>query len=86
MLGRAASTLKLTYLYPYEMHGSVASSCAVADVHGTGPNTYAKIWTASQGVYPQRDSVAQVLGIPNANIRVIYVEDAVQQATISKPR
>jgi CO/xanthine dehydrogenase Mo-binding subunit len=27
-------------------------------------------------VYPQRDSVAQVLGIPNANVRVIYVEGA----------
>jgi CO/xanthine dehydrogenase Mo-binding subunit len=76
MLGRAASTFKSTYLYPYQMHGSVASSCAVADVRGTGPNAYAKIWTASQGVYPQRDSIAQVLGIPNANVRVIYVEGA----------
>jgi CO/xanthine dehydrogenase Mo-binding subunit len=76
MLGRAASTLKSTYLYPYQMHGSVASSCAVADVRGTGPSAYAKIWSASQGVYPQRDSVAQVLGIPSANVRVIYVEGA----------
>jgi CO/xanthine dehydrogenase Mo-binding subunit len=76
IMGRAASTLKSTYLYPYQMHGSVGSSCAVADVRGTGPNAYAKIWTASQGVYPLRDSVAQVLGIPNANVRVIYVEGA----------
>jgi CO/xanthine dehydrogenase Mo-binding subunit len=76
MVGRAASTFKSTYLYPYQMHGSVASSCAVADVRGTGSNAYARIWTASQGVYPQRDSIAQVLGIPNANVRVIYMEGA----------
>ena len=28
----AATVLKSTYLHPYQMHGSVGSSCAVADV------------------------------------------------------
>src|SRR5260370_6551575 len=56
------------------MHGSIGSSAAVADVQGIGPNGTATIWSASQGVYPQRDSVAQVLGIPKENIRVIFRE------------
>ena len=74
MFARAANVLSATYLYPYQMHGSLASSCAVADVQGSGPNGTATIWSASQAVYPQRDSVALVLGIPKENIRVIFVE------------
>jgi CO/xanthine dehydrogenase Mo-binding subunit len=63
------------YLHPYQMHGALASSCAVADVRGgSGAGATAKIWSATQGVYPQRDSVAMVLGIPKANVQVIFVE------------
>jgi nicotinate dehydrogenase subunit B len=63
------------YLHPYQMHGSLASSCAVADVRGgSGSSATARIWSATQGVYPQRDSVAMLLGIPKANVRVTFVE------------
>ena len=31
-LGRAARVLEATYLYPYQMHGSIGTACAVADV------------------------------------------------------
>ena len=75
MLKQAATKVSARYLYPYQMHGALASSCAVADVRGgSGSNATAKIWSATQGVYPQRDSVAQVLGIPNTNVRVTFVE------------
>jgi CO/xanthine dehydrogenase Mo-binding subunit len=71
----AAKAVSSTYLHPYQMHGSMGSSCAVADVRGgTGANATAKIWSATQGVYPQRDSAALVLGIPAGNVRVIFVE------------
>jgi nicotinate dehydrogenase subunit B len=74
-LSQAARAAKATYLHPYQIHGSMGSSCAVADVQGgSGPNATAKIWSATQGVYPQRDSVAMVLGIPIANVHVIFVE------------
>src|SRR4029077_3746444 len=58
----------------YQMHGSMATSCAVADVQGSGADAMATIWSATQGVYPQRDSAAVVLGIPKENVRVIFVE------------
>jgi nicotinate dehydrogenase subunit B len=75
MLKAAVTKVSAQYLHPYQMHGSLASSCAVADVRGgSGAGATAKIWSATQGVYPQRDSVAMVLGIPPANVRVIFVE------------
>jgi nicotinate dehydrogenase subunit B len=74
-LMRAAKTVTAQYLYPFQMHGALASSCAVADVQGgAGAGATAKIWSATQGVYPQRDSVALTLGIPKANVRVIFME------------
>jgi nicotinate dehydrogenase subunit B len=64
----AAKVVKATYLYPYQMHGSFASSCAVADVQGER----ATIWSASQAVYPLRDSAALVLGLRPENVHVIF--------------
>jgi nicotinate dehydrogenase subunit B len=74
MLTQASRVVKATYLYPFQMHGSLGTSCAVADVKGSGQNATATIWSATQGVYPLRDSAALVLGIPNENVRVIYME------------
>jgi nicotinate dehydrogenase subunit B len=74
-LAQAVRKVTAQYLHPFQMHGSLASSCAVADVRGgSGSSATARIWSATQGVYPQRDSVAMVLGIPNTNVRVIFVE------------
>ncbi len=50
-LAGAATRIKATYLHPYQMHGSIGSSCAVADVKGTN----ATIWSATQAVYPLRE-------------------------------
>ncbi len=67
-LSRAAKVVKATYLHPYQMHGSIGSSCAVADVQGDR----ATIWSATQAVYPLRDTVATILGIPQQNVRAIF--------------
>ena len=64
-----------TYLHPYQMHGGIGTCCAVADVRGgAGANATAKIWSCTQGPYPQRDSAATLLGIPAQNIEVIFAE------------
>jgi len=73
-LKAAARTVSATYLHPYQMHGSMGTSCAVADVRGTGASATATIWSASQGIYPLRDSVATLLGLTRENVRAIYVE------------
>jgi nicotinate dehydrogenase subunit B len=67
-LARAAKIVKATYLYPYQMHGSMGSSCAVADVQGAK----ATVWSATQAVYPLRSTVAMVLGTQPENVHVIF--------------
>ena len=67
-LASAARVVKATYFYPYQMHGSVGSSCAVGDVK----DGKATIWSATQAVYPLKNSVAMVLGLPPENVRVIF--------------
>ena len=67
-LTRAATVLKSTYLHPYQMHGSMGPSCAVADVRGNK----ATIWSPTQSAYPTRSGVAMILGIPVDNVRVVF--------------
>jgi len=67
-LARAASTVSATYRHPYQMHGSVGSSCAVADVQGTK----ATIWSATQAVHPLRQTAAMILGVSPEEVRVIF--------------
>ena len=67
-LASAATVLRATYLHPYQMHGSIGASCAVADVHGDK----ATVWSPTQSVYPTRSGVAALLGLPLDNVRVIF--------------
>jgi len=60
--------LKATYLHPYQMHGSMGSSCAVADVQGEK----ATIYSATQAVWYQKNTSAMILGLKPENIRVIF--------------
>jgi CO/xanthine dehydrogenase Mo-binding subunit len=67
-LNGAATVLRATYHHPYNMHGSLGSSCAVADVHGEN----ATIYSPTQGVWYQKTTSAMVLGLKPANVRVIF--------------
>ncbi len=67
-LGDASNTVEATYYYPYQMHGSIGSSCAVADVQGPR----ATIWSATQAVFPMKNTAAMVLGVAPENVRVIF--------------
>ena len=67
-MAQARTVVKATYLHPYQMHASLASSCAVADVQGGR----ATIWSATQSAYPTRSGTALLLGLPAENVRVIF--------------
>ena len=71
-LSRAARVIRSTYRHPYQMHGSIGSSCAVADV----AKDRATIWSATQSVYPVRNTAAMILGLAPEQVRVIYVRGA----------
>jgi CO/xanthine dehydrogenase Mo-binding subunit len=67
-LSRAASVVSATYRHPYQMHGSVGTSCAVADVR-EGKVT---LWSASQAVHHLKLTTALVLGLTPSDVRVIF--------------
>jgi CO/xanthine dehydrogenase Mo-binding subunit len=65
------------YYSPYQMHGSIGPSCAVANVTAAAdPKTgiQATVWSGTQGVYPLQQAISQILGLPLSAVRVIYVE------------
>jgi nicotinate dehydrogenase subunit B len=63
-------TLEATYTRPYQAHGSIGPSCAIAQLID-GAMT---VWTHTQGVYPDRQGVAEMLKVPQASVRLIHVE------------
>ena len=67
-LAKASTVLKATYLHPYQMHASIGSSCAVADVQ----DGKATIWSPTQSAYPTRSGSALLLGLPAERVRVIF--------------
>jgi CO/xanthine dehydrogenase Mo-binding subunit len=67
-LSQAAKVIKGTYYYPYQMHGSMGTSCAVADVQ----NGKATIYSPTQAVYPLRSTVAMLLGMQQENVHIIF--------------
>ncbi len=63
-------TIEATYTRPYQSHGSIGPSCAVAQfVDGA-----MTVWTHTQGVYPDRQGIAEMLHMPPASVRLIHVE------------
>jgi len=67
-LAAAATVLKSTYYHPYQMHGSVGSSCAVADVQ----SDKATLYSPTQGVWYQKTTGAMILGLKPENVHVIF--------------
>ncbi|HZT01216.1 MAG TPA: molybdopterin cofactor-binding domain-containing protein [Steroidobacteraceae bacterium] len=66
----AERTLEAEYRRGYLMHGSIGPSCAIA-MFDDGALT---VWTHSQGVYPLRNALAELSGLPERRVRCIQVE------------
>jgi len=62
--------VKARYSRPCLMHGSIGPSCAVALWENDGVT----VWTHSQGVYPLRKSLAELLRLPAGKVRCIHTE------------
>jgi CO/xanthine dehydrogenase Mo-binding subunit len=66
----APHTVKARVTKQYLMHGSIGPSCSVAWFK-EGVLT---VWTHTQGVYPLRAGIAEMLGLPVQQVRCIHVE------------
>jgi CO/xanthine dehydrogenase Mo-binding subunit len=69
---RSGATLEAEYTRPYIAHASIGPSCAVARLDG---DRYS-IWTHSQGIYPLRQSLAEVLGADKEKVVLTHMDGA----------
>jgi nicotinate dehydrogenase subunit B len=69
-LAKASKTYEQTYRWPFQMHGMLAPSAAIADVQ----RNKATVWAPSQGIFDTRTRVAKLLGVPEDNVVVLYRE------------
>ncbi|SEJ74896.1 xanthine dehydrogenase family protein molybdopterin-binding subunit [Paraburkholderia diazotrophica] len=65
-----ATTLRARYSKPYLTHGSIGPSCAVAHLD----NGMMTVWTHTQGVYPLRAGLAELLSMPRDKVRCVHIE------------
>ncbi|MEA2821522.1 MAG: nicotinate dehydrogenase subunit, partial [Bradyrhizobium sp.] len=71
-IAAADRPMQRTYVWPYQMHGSIGPSCAVADVRDDG----VRVWSGTQNPHPLRADLAILLQRPEREIDVIRMEAA----------
>ena len=71
-LAAAAKPMPRTYVWPYQMHGSIGPSCAVADYQQGN----IRVWSGTQNPHLLRADLALLLQRPDAEIEVIRMEAA----------
>ena len=59
-LATGSGVISASYRRPYQMHASIGPSCAV----GLAQDGTLTIWSHTQGVYPLRDAIAEMLRMP----------------------
>lgn len=67
---QGAKTLKAQFTRAYQMHGSIGPSAAVAIFD----KDMLTVWTHTQGVYPDRKAIAEMVGLPDDKVRCIHTE------------
>ncbi|HEX4768691.1 MAG TPA: molybdopterin cofactor-binding domain-containing protein [Lichenihabitans sp.] len=69
-LAGAAQRMPRSYAWPYQMHGSIGPSCAVADVRPEGIT----VWSGTQNPYLLRADLARLLDLPEEHISILRHE------------
>ncbi|WP_170300910.1 xanthine dehydrogenase family protein molybdopterin-binding subunit, partial [Rhodoplanes serenus] len=73
-LAGAATRLTRQYVWPYQMHGSIGPSCAVADFSAAEGRLRA--WSGTQNPVPLRADLAKLLGLPESAVEIVRLEAA----------
>src|SRR3981081_3142787 len=71
-IAAAAKPMQRTYIWPYQMHGSIGPSCAVADFRDGA----IRVWSGTQNPHHLRADLALLLQKPETKIDVIRLEAA----------
>ncbi|MDK1377683.1 MULTISPECIES: molybdopterin cofactor-binding domain-containing protein [unclassified Sinorhizobium] len=70
-LSSNGKVFEATYTRPYQIHGSIGPSCAVAQMKADGT---LDVWSHTQGVFPDREAIAEMLAMPEEKVHVIHME------------
>jgi nicotinate dehydrogenase subunit B len=72
-LASAAKKVEAGYEWPFQAHATMGPGCAVADFRADGVTT---VWTGTQKPHGLQQGLAEMLGVANNRVRVIWVEGA----------
>lgn len=68
-LDGAARVIRAEYEWPFQSHASMGPACCIVDYR----DNVATLWTGSQKPHHARDGVARILGLPQNNVRGIWI-------------
>jgi nicotinate dehydrogenase subunit B len=66
----AEGLIEAVYRRPYQMHAAIGPSCAVGWYRDGGLT----VWTHTQGVFPLRAALAEMVGLPRAQVHCVHRE------------
>src|SRR5437879_9947226 len=69
---QATKKYEATYRWPFQLHGMLGPSCAVADVRGDSVT----VWSGTQGPFRTRKALSDMLHMPEQKLRVIFREES----------
>jgi CO/xanthine dehydrogenase Mo-binding subunit len=72
---KGTTTLSRTYVWPYQMHGSIGPSCAVADYREPGDGRIT-VWSGTQNPVSLRHDLAKLVGRSEADFDIERMEAA----------
>lgn len=68
----AAQAMARNYVWPYQMHGSIGPSCALAQWKGESLT----VWAGTQNPHVLRADLSRLMGLPDLAIEVVRMEAA----------
>ncbi|MES2599509.1 MAG: molybdopterin cofactor-binding domain-containing protein [Pseudomonadota bacterium] len=71
-IANAAKPMQRTYIWPYQMHGSIGPSCSVADVR----DDIVRVWSGTQNPHILGTDLSLLLALPESQIDIVRLEAA----------
>ncbi|MFY3384088.1 molybdopterin cofactor-binding domain-containing protein [Paracidovorax sp. MALMAid1276] len=77
-LAAADTAMPRTYVWPYQLHGSIGPSCAVADWRAQDDAGHPRmtVWAGTQNPHVLRADLARLMGLADVDIDLIRMEAA----------
>jgi nicotinate dehydrogenase subunit B len=72
-LSGAAKKIQASYEWPFQSHATMGPGCAVVDFQADGLTT---VWSGAQKPHALQKGLAQLLGVPEDRVRIVWVESA----------